>query len=176
MTSAEDRERFYRMARKHRIRDFFSPPGRILAEADIRSGDTVLDFGCGPGGFVAPAAKLAGPAGGVYALDRLPEALELVSAIISKRRLANVRTILSDCATGLPDGSVDVVLLYDTFHLLDPPDRVLSEIHRILPRGGRLSFSDHHMTDEDIRSRVSEGGLFELVERKKKTYLFEKKA
>ena len=176
MTSEESRARFARMARKYRIRDFFSPPGRILAEAGIRAGDTVLDFGCGPGGFVAPAAKLVGGGGAVYALDRLREALDTVAGIVAKRRLMNVRTILSDCATGLPDGIVDVALLYDTFHMLDPAECVLAELHRVLKEGGTLSFSDHHMKDDAIRSRVEAGGLFELVGRKRKTYLFRRRS
>ena len=176
MTHRESRARFVSMTLLFKIRDFFSPPGRTLAEAGIRPGDTVLDFGCGPGGFVAPAAKLAGEAGAVYALDKRREALESVGAIVAKRRLMNVRTILSDGATGLPDRSVDVVLLYDAFHSLDSAERVLAELHRILKDGGTLSFSDHHLRDGVIRSRVSAGGLFELAERKRKTHLFRKLA
>jgi ubiquinone/menaquinone biosynthesis C-methylase UbiE len=163
------------MAFKFKIRDLLSPPGKILAEAGIRPGDTVLDFGCGPGGFVAPASRLAGDAGSVYALDRRREALDTVGSIVAKRRLMNVRTILSDGPTGLPDRSVDVALLYDTFHALDPPGPVLAELHRVLKDGGTLSFSDHHMKDGAIRAAVAARGLFELAERGRKTYLFRKK-
>lgn len=170
------RTRFALMALKFKIRDLLSPPRTILAEAGIRRGDAVLDFGCGPGGFVPPAARLAGAGGSVYALDKRREALEVVGAIVARRRLMNVRTILSDGPTGLPDRSVDVALLYDTFHSLDPADRVMAEIHRVLKNGALLSFSDHHMKDADIRSRVAADGRFELVERRNKTYLFRKRA
>lgn len=61
------------------------------------------------------------------------------------KKLANVETIHSDCKTGLPDNSVDAVLLYDTFHDLSDPDGVLEELHRVLKPDGILSFSDHHM-------------------------------
>jgi len=57
------------MSLKFRLRDFFRPPERILREAGIRNGMTVLDFGCGPGGFSLAAAKLVGPGGRVYAAD-----------------------------------------------------------------------------------------------------------
>ncbi len=176
MKREESRGRFALMAFKFKIRDLLSPPGKILAEAGIRPGDTVLDFGCGPGGFVAAASRLAGDEGSVYALDRRREALESVGAIVAKRRLMNVRTILSDGPTGLPDRSVDVALLYDTFHSLDPPDPVLAELHRVLKDGGTLSFSDHHLADDVIRMRVASSGFFEFVERKRKTHLFKKKA
>jgi 23S rRNA U2552 (ribose-2'-O)-methylase RlmE/FtsJ len=63
---------FRAMSLEFRLRDFFRPPERILREAGIRDGLTVLDFGCGPGGFSQAAAKLVGPEGRVYAVDNHP--------------------------------------------------------------------------------------------------------
>jgi len=85
-----------------------------------------------------------------------------------------VETIQSDRATGLPDASVDVVLLYDIFHLLDDPDGVLRELYRVLKPNGTLSISDHHMKEDGIVSGVTSGGLFELTNKGKKTYGFAK--
>ncbi|MFH1323270.1 MAG: methyltransferase domain-containing protein, partial [Methanobacteriota archaeon] len=64
-------------------------------------------------------------------------------------------TIHSDRRTGLPDKSLDAVLLYDAFHDLEKPDDVLKEIHRVLKSDGILSFSDHHMKEEEIVSKVT---------------------
>jgi ubiquinone/menaquinone biosynthesis C-methylase UbiE len=72
----------------------------------------------------------------VYALDLHPLAVERVRTLARKQQLGNVETIQSDCATGLPDGSVDVVLLYDIFHMLSEPDAILGELHRVLPNPG----------------------------------------
>jgi ubiquinone/menaquinone biosynthesis C-methylase UbiE len=175
MGYSDSRRGFALMAFKFKIRDIFSPPERILAEAGIRPGATVLDFGCGPGGFIAAASKLVGDSGAVYALDRRREALDAVGAVIAKRRLMNVRTILSDCATGLPGRSVDVVLLYDTFHAFDPAEPVLAELHRVLKEGGTLSFSDHHLSDAVIREQLAAGGHFVFIEKGRKTYEFQKR-
>ena len=60
----------------------------------------------------------------------------------------------------MADGCLDLVLLYDVFHGLTEPDRVLAEIYRILKPEGVLSFSDHHMKNEAIVSGVSATGLF----------------
>ena len=98
------------------FRDLFKPRGEVLAEVAIGEGARVLDFGCGPGSYSIKAAELVGPAGMVYALDIHPLAVESVRRAAAKKRLSNVETILSDCATGLDDGNIDVVLLYDTFH------------------------------------------------------------
>jgi ubiquinone/menaquinone biosynthesis C-methylase UbiE len=88
--------------------------------------------------------------------------------------VTNVRTIQSDCNTGLPDSSIDVVLLYDTLHDLSQPNDLLQELHRILKPTGVLSFSDHHMKEADVLLKVTAGNLFKLSRRGQKTYSFEK--
>jgi SAM-dependent methyltransferase len=155
------------------IRDFFNPPRNWVAEARVRPGDTVLDFGCGRGSFAAAAARAVGPAGKVYALDVNPLALEAARKKGGKKDYGPVEVILSDGATGLPDGSVDVVLLYDVFHELDAPAAVLAELARILKPGGKLSFSDHHLDGEGAVAAV-QAGPFELVEEHKNTRTFAK--
>ena len=94
--------------------------------------------------------------------------------MVDKLGLKNVKAILSDCDTGLEAGSLDAVLLYDTFHDLSDSQRVLEELHRVLKPGGLLSFSDHHMQEEDILKSVV-NGRFELARIGKKTYTFTKK-
>ncbi len=160
------------MAFTFKLRDFFSPRKNILKEAGIKPGFHVLDYGCGPGSYITAASELVGGSGKIYALDIHPLAIRMVRDIVSKNKLTNVETILSDCKTGLPDNSVDVVLLYDTFHDLRDPNGVLQELHRVLKSDGLLSFSDHHMKEQEIISRVTETGLFKLSRKGKRTYSF----
>ena len=105
----------------YKFRDFFLRRKRILDEVGIKEGFHILDYGCGPGGYVAAASKLVGESGKVHALDIHPLAIQKIKDIVSKYNLPNVQTIHSDCRTGLPDNSIDVVLLYDTFHALSRP-------------------------------------------------------
>jgi ubiquinone/menaquinone biosynthesis C-methylase UbiE len=165
---------FKMMSLMFRIRDMFSPPMRILQEAGIRSGHSVLDYGCGPGSFSIAAAEIVGASGKVYALDIHSLAIQRVKKRASQRRLANVETIQSDCATGLPDSSIDVALLYDIYHLLDRPKDVLQEIHRVLKQNGILSFSDHHLNDDQIVQLVTSTGLYTLLSKNPRTYTFKK--
>ena len=157
-----------------RIRDFLRPRMDLLKEAGIESGFCILDYGCGPGSYMAPLAQLVGISGEIYALDIHPLAIKEVQKIAAQKSIPNIKTIASDCDTGLPDNHVDVVLLYDTFHNLSQPDDVLSELHRVLKSGGNLSFSDHHMNSQDIITRVTKAGLFKLSTKGKKTYNFSK--
>ena len=107
-------------------------------------------------------------------MDIHPLSIKKVQNIAARENLGNVETILSDCETGLPNESVDVVLLYDTFHDLSEPDGVLQEMHRVLKPGGVLSFSDHYMKEKEIVSRVTKGKLFQLSKKGKKIYSFSK--
>jgi ubiquinone/menaquinone biosynthesis C-methylase UbiE len=145
-----------------------------LKEAGIESGFSVLDFGCCPGGYIMPLAELVGPSGQISALDIHPLAIQAVKRIATRKGIKNIGTIESDCSTGLPDNGVDVALLYDVFHDLARPDDVLRELHRILKPGGRLSFSDHHMKEKEILTRVTGAGMFRFVRKGKKTYSFTK--
>jgi 2-polyprenyl-3-methyl-5-hydroxy-6-metoxy-1,4-benzoquinol methylase len=47
---------FKAMSLMFKFRDFFKPRGKILEEVGIRPGFKVLDFGCGPGGYILPVA------------------------------------------------------------------------------------------------------------------------
>jgi len=158
-----------------RVRNALSPPKETLKEAGIQPGHTVLDYGCGPGGHSIAAAKLVGESGKVYALDIHPLAIRSVQKKTSQKGLKNVEMINSDCATGLQDNSLDVVLLYDTFHELNDPRVVLAELARVLKQEGILSFNDHHLEEQEITRRVTESGLFTLLRKDAKTCTFRKK-
>ncbi|MBN1888529.1 MAG: class I SAM-dependent methyltransferase [Thermoflexales bacterium] len=156
------------------LRDLVQPRRPILEEAGVEAGFTLLDYGCGPGGYVGGAAELVGEAGTVYALDVHPLAVRRVQELAQRKGLTNVKTIHSDCQTGLPDGSVDLVLLYDIFHMLNAPEAILAELHRVLKRDGVLSVSDHHMEDGAILSGITGSQLFDLARKGKRTLSFVK--
>jgi ubiquinone/menaquinone biosynthesis C-methylase UbiE len=165
---------FKTMAFAFKFRDLFRPRKKIVKEVGIKPGFHVLDYGCGSGSYIAAVAELVGKSGKIYALDVHPLAIRMAQRIASKRQMTNVETILSDCKTGLPNNSIDVVLLYDTFHDLNNPDAVLEELHRVLKSNGILSFSDHHMKEDEIVSKVTNKGLFRLSKRGERTYSFVK--
>ena len=165
---------FKAMAFTFKIRDFFKPRMNIVKEVGIKEGFRVLDYGCGSGSYITAVAGLVGKSGKVYALDIQPPAIAMVKKIVAKKQLTNVEPILSDRKTGLPDDSVDRVLLYDVFHDLTDPNGVLEELHRVLKSDGILSFSDHHLKENEIVSSLTKTGLFTLLRKGQKTYSFMK--
>ena len=154
------------------IRDMFRPPARVLDSIPLESGSTVVDYGCGSGGHSIAAARTVGPSGKVYALDISPHAIARVKSLASRKHLSNIETMLTNCDTGLPDSSVDVVLFYDTLHDLTDPQEVLKEMHRVLKTNAMVSFSDHHMQDSDILQNMTGNDLFCLSNRQKNLYAF----
>ncbi len=176
MSHSMSRSGFSGMTLLFKIRDWLVPRRKILDEVGIKPGWSILDFGCGPGSYSIAAAELVGPGGTVYALDILPYALEEVLKRATRKGLTNIRTIQSDCATGLDDNSLDVVLLTDVFHDLKQPDKVLAELHRTLKPEGLLAFNDHHLKEDEILAGVTRQGLFRLQRKGERIYIFVKTA
>lgn len=163
---------FRMMALAFRLRDLLRPRSAILAEAGLKTGDRVLDFGCGPGGYVRLTAGLIGPTGEIVALDVSRLAVKSVENLAFKNHLNNVRTVRSGLKTGLPDASVDVAFLFDVLHGLSKPEAVLAELARVLKPGGHLSFSDHHLEDEAANAAVTGSGLFTFASRGEHLFTF----
>ena len=117
---------------------FFSPAETLLALGVRSNMADVVDFGCGYGTFTIPAAELI--TGTVHAFDIEPDMIEATRKKARQRNLNNVRLYQRDFAsdgTGLPDASVDYVMLYNLLHA-EEPTRLLSEASRILRDGGTV--------------------------------------
>jgi len=140
---------FRGMAFALRLMEPFKRSRERLTGAGLEKGQVVLEYGCGIGSYTIPAAQIVGDKGTVYALDIHPLAISTVKKRGAKENLTNIKTILSDQETGLPDECVDVVLLYDTFHLVRDQQALLEELHRVLKPAGFLS-ADHMHTDREV--------------------------
>ena len=108
-----------------------------LRHATIRSGDTVLDLGCGGGIDTILAAHRTGPAGRVIALDFLPEMLTRTPNAASEAGLSNVEPSEGELeAIPLPDDSVDLIISNGVINLSARKARVIAECARVLKPGG----------------------------------------
>ena len=54
-------------------------PEQCLRDAGVTAGQTVVDYGCGPGLFTFPAAEIVGAEGKVYAVDIEPRMTALIA-------------------------------------------------------------------------------------------------
>jgi predicted nicotinamide N-methyase len=130
----------------------------LLRRLEIRTGQTVLDFGCGSGTYAIPAAEIVGQTGRVYALDKDHNALDELIEKARRAGLQNLERIDSpgEVKIGLKKESIDVVLLFDVFHSYYFPEhsqrgKLLAEIQRVLKGDGALLVYPKHMEDEARR-------------------------
>ena len=111
----------------------------IDALGEAASG-SVLDVACGPGILSAAIAKSARE---VVAFDLTPEMLKKAAQRCATAAVTNV-SFREGNATELPfpDGAFDAVVTRLSVHHFDRPQRVMSEICRVLRRGGRFVMAD----------------------------------
>jgi len=155
-----------------RIRDIFQPPIKKIKKANIKQGEIVLDYGCGPGSYTIAAVEKIGPNGKIYAADINPLALEKIKKKAEKMGYTNIETIQTDCDTGLDNESIDRVICFDVLHDIPNKDEVLKEFHRVLKQNSTLSFDDHHFNEDEIINLITAKGLFKLAEKNENQYNF----
>lgn len=117
---------------------FFSPEQTLAKMGLTASCRDVVDFGSGYGTFTIPAARII--RGTVHALDIEPDMIEATARKVRQAGLHNVRVERRDFmadGTGLPDGCIDYVMLFNILHA-EKPLRLLHEAWRILTPGGRV--------------------------------------
>ena len=114
-----------------------------VANALIKSGDSVLDVGCGTG-EVALLAKTHAKDGKVYGIDPAPEMIAVArSKAVRKNLDIDFRVGVIE-SLAFTDSSIDVVTSSLMMHHLsdDLKRRGLAEVYRVLKPGGRLLIAD----------------------------------
>ena len=125
-------------------RDEWQQPERVIAALGIRAGDRVADLGSGSGYFTLRLAPSVGPDGRIYAVDVDEEMNEYLRQRVAQAGLANVDVILGRFEDPLlPDGSVDLVLVVDTYHHLEDRPAYFRNLRRDLKPGGRVAVIDY---------------------------------
>jgi len=128
------------------IRRRLSPPTRLLSLLRVRSDDVVVDFGCGPGFYTIPLARIVARTIGIdvstIMLERLRDNCEKNAAKVEMQRSDGT-------SIDLGNDSIDLILMVHVFHEIEKKTEVLSEFSRILKRSGRLA----------IVERTREGGF-----------------
>jgi len=123
------------------LRYRFNNPEKLVKASGIKSGQTVLEVGCGSGFFTVSASEMVGDQGLVHAIDLHPMAVRETSKRINDLNITNVKVTKADAHdTGLADASFDLILLYG---VIPAPvislERLSKEIHRLLKPAGILA-------------------------------------
>ncbi|MFZ1752599.1 MAG: class I SAM-dependent methyltransferase [Caldilineaceae bacterium] len=113
---------------------------QMVALANLRGDERVLDAGCGAG---HTAAAFAPHTAEVVALDFTQGMLRQVELLAAERGLTNLTTQRGDVES-LPfgDGEFDTVVSRYSAHHWPHPARAMAEFRRVLKPGGRVILSD----------------------------------
>ncbi|TSC77119.1 MAG: protein-L-isoaspartate(D-aspartate) O-methyltransferase [Parcubacteria group bacterium Gr01-1014_31] len=109
----------------------------------VRSGDRVLDVGSGSGWSTALLAHLVGPAGQVYAVERIPDLQRFGQGNVAKYGYANVTMVCGDGTLGLAEHAP-----FDRIQVAAAAAEVPSALRSQLKVGGRMVIPTQ---DEDLR-------------------------
>ncbi len=124
-------------------REVYAKRQEIVAACGLKPGMAVADVGAGTGLFTRLFARKVGPEGKVYAVDIAPRFVEHVEKSCKEAGLKNVQGVVcTPTSAKLPDNSVDLVFICDTYHHFEFPQRTLASLHRALRPGGRLVLVD----------------------------------
>jgi ubiquinone/menaquinone biosynthesis C-methylase UbiE len=138
----------------------------------IAPGMTVADLGAGTGYFLAHLSRAVGPTGAVLALDVEPDMVRYMTERAAKEGLANVRAqrVPFD-DPGLAPGSVDRILVVDTWHHIADRERYSAKLHAALRAGGAVLVVDftqetrrgppkeHRIRAEQVAAELRAGGM-----------------
>jgi ubiquinone/menaquinone biosynthesis C-methylase UbiE len=160
---------FWIMKQMFKIFYLFKPVDKYIATFGIKQGDTVVDYGCGPGAFVKSASLLAGEKGTVFAVDLHEMAISAVNDLVKKENLKNVKTVLaSGNSVAIADKNADVVFAIDMFHMVKDSDRFLKEICRITKNEGTLVIEDGHQPRKLTIEKIKSSGCWKIIEEQRR--------
>jgi ubiquinone/menaquinone biosynthesis C-methylase UbiE len=113
---------------------------KVLDVAQLRSGESVLDVGCGTGTLAIAAKERVGTTGAVYGVDASPEMIDRATkkAIKAGTEIVFKHGIVE--ALPFPDKSFDAVLSTLMLHHLprEAREQCAREIRRVLKPSGRV--------------------------------------
>ncbi|HCU70821.1 MAG TPA: hypothetical protein DIC35_03680 [Candidatus Moranbacteria bacterium] len=150
----------------------FINPVLIINAIGIEEGSIVADFGCGSGYFSLPIAKKIGENGVLYALDILPQSIEMINGYAKTMGLTNIITkrvnLEKNNGSTLNEGSCDWVIMKDMLFQNKLKGNIIKEAARVLREGGKILIIEWDTKDSSIGPncsvRIPKESLMEIIQ------------
>ncbi len=126
-------------------RRFDKNPDKVVKLLGINEGSVVLDFGCGPGFYSVPFAKVAKK---VVAIDLQEKMLKKAARYAEKNGVKDKIQFLRSNGEKVPqiqERTCDFVFLSFVYHEIgdDVKERVLLDLRRVLKHDGKLAILEY---------------------------------
>src|SRR5581483_1275372 len=118
----------------------------LLAAADIRPGQHVVDYGCGPGGLALELARRVGPQGHVHGVDLNADFVRVAGNALANAGFAASTTVHHTTNDRIPlmDKAADRLVCKNVMEYVPDMRATLTEFRRVLKPGGIA-----HIIDSD---------------------------
>jgi ubiquinone/menaquinone biosynthesis C-methylase UbiE len=135
---------------------------------EVKPGQTVVDYGCGPARYIEFASNAVGKTGRVIAVDVHPLAIAKVKGKIEKQKLSNVEAVLAEkYTTSISYEIADIVYALDMFHMIAQPKEFLKELSRLAKKDGTIIIEDGHQPRTDTLQKIEKSGFLKIIQETK---------
>ena len=142
-------------------REVYDQRHEIVESCRLEPGMVVADVGAGTGLFTRLMADAVGKRGKVLAVDITPKFVDHTVRTSREQGFHNVEGVVCTADDArLPENSVDVVFISDTYHHFEFPLKTMRSIYKALKPGGSLIVLDFEReadSSEWIREHVRAG-------------------
>jgi predicted methyltransferase len=126
-------------------REIYDFRKEIVEACKLKPGMAVADIGAGTGLLTRMFAPAVGEKGTVYAVDIAQKFLEHIKKTCDDAGIKNVKFVkCTDTSAELPENSIDLAFICDTYHHFEFPFKTMASIHKALKPGGQLILIDFH--------------------------------
>lgn len=117
---------------------------RMVDSLNLKSGDKVLDLGCGPGLWTPIFAEKVKPSGKVIGIDISGDLLDYARENLKNTPLKDIIEFRQADLNDIPfeDNEFDVVFFGNCFAYVKDHSKVLEELKRVAKEGGRVVAKD----------------------------------
>jgi protein-L-isoaspartate(D-aspartate) O-methyltransferase len=105
----------------------------MLELLEPKTGEKILDVGSGSGWTTALLSEIAGLAGRVWGVERIPELVDFGQKNLAKYKFKNAEIVLSGAEIGLPDKAP-----FDKILVSAAAEKIPEELKNQLKAGGRM--------------------------------------
>jgi len=152
----------------------FTSPEQNILHLGLKEGMHVADLGAGTGFYSKACSERVGKTGKVYAIEVQKELVKKLENELRVWGISNIDCIWGDIEVGggtkIADNSMDAIVISNVLFQVEDKLGLLSEVCRILKKGGKVLVIDRNSQDEFSNDKK---GYFISKDRVKD--LFEKK-
>jgi ubiquinone/menaquinone biosynthesis C-methylase UbiE len=120
-------------------------PRELVVAMGLQPGMTIADVGTGVGYMLRFLSRRVGPTGHVIAEDIFDDFLDAARQTAESENLKNVTFVKgTETDPNLGEAQVDMVLVLDSYHHFNYPEKMLAALHKALKPDGKLVVVEYY--------------------------------